>query len=471
MRATSINVAFWLVWLLLAVFFYFNSFDDPSSIFFNADKAYVQRYSAVRATEADDFLGRLALQRNTSLPQDSGSGDGGAGSEFLCIGIPSVNRTTEFFLAHTVATLVDTLTPDERASVHIIVLLADRSPETHFAYGQPWLEALADEVLVYDVPSANASEDDGPDPDRRRRDNTPSDGIEVEASRNSTVYHKIPFDVAGVPRGESRVENMRMDHSVLVETCRRRGTPYFALVEDDVVASRDWLPRLRRGLSRVESESGRTGRDWIYLRLFYSELFMGWNSEEWLAYCQSVFFVYAVVLVAFLVLRRRSLPSFLLRRNLGNAAAAGGGSGGGGSTKPRLLADGHLAALLFGLWMPASILLFFMAGRVTLNRMSPFPPPAGVREMPRYGCCAQGLVFPQKQLEGFQRLLRDPPYRFAGDQILEGYAGQHGFSKWALDPSVLQHVGRKESSEGPHKAEVWNFSFERLGGPKRDLKE
>jgi hypothetical protein len=82
--------------------------------------------------------------------------------------------------------------------------------------------------------------------------------------------------------------------------------------------------------------------------------------------------------------------------------------------------------------------------------------------MPRYGCCAQGLLFPRRQLDGVFELLRNPPYDFPGDMILEGYAGDRELKKWALDPSVFQHVGFKESSEGPRKAEVWNFRFERL---------
>ncbi|KAH7313783.1 hypothetical protein B0I35DRAFT_435846 [Stachybotrys elegans] len=247
---------------------------------------------------------------------------------------------------------------------------------------------------------------------------------------------------------------MRLDHSVLVERCRSRGSRYFALVEDDVVASRDWFDRTRRALEYVER---RGGRDWVYLRLFYSEFFMGWNNEEVLDYMQAIFLVYVVVLLGFVELRRR--------HKLGGSSSSSGGSGGSGKISAPLLsgpAFTYLAALALGLWTPALIALYFLAGRVTMHRLSPFPL-AGVREMPRYGCCAQGLVFPRRHLAGLQRLLRDPPYDFAGDMILEGWAGDRGLAKWALDPSVLQHVGMTESSDGPRLAEVWNFSFERQG--------
>ena len=46
--------------------------------------------------------------------------------------------------------------------------------------------------------------------------------------------------------------------------------------------------------------------------------------------------------------------------------------------------------------------------------------------------------------------------------ITEGYANDKVLAKWALDPSVMQRIGFVESSESQRKAEVWNFSFERL---------
>lgn len=406
MSVTRINAGFWAIWIFLLVFCYFNSYDDPSSIFYNESKAYEQRYSRLRAVEADVFLRNIPAK----LPPDE--------SKFLCIGVPSINRTTQSFLSNTIATLTDTLTPEERASIHLVVLLADRPSEHHSAYGQPWLESIADEVLLYGDPPAETS---------------------------STIYHTVPFNlVAGRQRGEGRVENMRLDHSLLVETCRNHGSQYFALVEDDIIASRDWFSRMKKGLAHVEAKTEKTKEEWIYLRLFFSELFMGWNSEEWLAYSTHIFAVYAVALVVFLLARKR------LRL------------GGGGAGKSAQVYR-YVTALAFGLWLPALIALYFLGGRVSVGRVNPFAWNAhGVREMPQYGCCAQGLLFPKRQLDGVFELMRYPPYDFPGDMILEGYAGDKGLKKWALDPSVFQHVGFKESSEGPRKAEVWNFSFERL---------
>lgn len=406
MRASRANTIFWLVWAFLFICCFFNSFDDPTSIFYSKTRAYRTSFSDIRIAEADRFIASLNATSSSNRPPEEQD-------RLLCIGIPSINRTTQSFLTHTLGSLVDNLTPQERGSIVIAVLLADRSPSTHFAYGKPWLSQMADEVLVYNTSKV------------------PTDD----------AYHTIPFDVNGTPRGDGRVENMRLDHSVLVETCRNSGARYFALVEDDVIASRDWFYKLKHGLRFVENQTKRDGKSWLYLRLFYSELFMGWNLEELLVYMETVFFVYAAVFLIFLVLLRRRRKSE--------------------TPKPTVAGQSFsIAALALGLWTPAAISLYFMAGRVTMDRLSPFPL-SGVREMPRYGCCAQGLVFPAPQLEGIQNLLREPPYDFPGDMIFEGYAANKGLSKWALRPSVLQHVGFKESSAGPRRAEVWNFSFER----------
>jgi hypothetical protein len=418
MSLLRLNAGFLAFWFLLLILCWFNSYDDPSSIFYDEERGFKLRHSRQRAMEADVFLRDLPPK----LPPDN--------QQFLCIGVPSINRTTQSFLSHTLATLTDTLTPQERASIHIVVLLADRPPDHHQAYGQDWIERIADEILIYGKPPPAAA-----------------------AGSSSSIYRTVPLDlVPGRPRGDGRVENMRLDHSLLVETCRNHSADYFALVEDDIIASRDWFRRVKKGLAYVEAQTSRTKHEWLYLRMFFSELLMGWNSEEWLAYSTHIFLAYAVTLVLFLVARRRF--------RLGATKSASGDSAAAAQTYR------YVTALAFGLWLPALIALYFLAGRVSGARINPLNwatgRHGGVREMPNYGCCAQGLVFPRRRLDGVFDLMRNPPYDFPGDMQLEGYAGDNGWKKWALDPSVLQHVGFTESSEGPRLAEVWNFSFERM---------
>ncbi|CZR49312.1 uncharacterized protein FPRO_08948 [Fusarium proliferatum ET1] len=410
MRPSHANIGFWLVWFTALIWSYHNSYDDPSSFFYKSRIAFNRRYSALREKQVDEYLEReifpVAHKQRTEVQVDN---------EFLCIGIPSINRTTSGFLAHTVGSLVDTLTPNERNQIHIVVLLADKDPTKHFAYGKDWLFGLADDVLVY------------------------SNDSKTDSKLN---YKVLPHDVRGMGRSDDRVENIRLDHSVLFEACRRRDPTYFALIEDDIIATPDWFTRFKKGVIEVEQKATDAHKDWMYLRLFYSEIYMGWNNEEIFDYLKVVILGYtALIACLLLVLRCRQ------RRHAGSFA-----------TKD----FAQTVALLLGLWIPACLALAFVTGRITLHRL--FTRSPTVREMPRYGCCAQGLVFPNHHLQNLQDFLREPPFQFPGDMIMEDYARDHGLSKWALDPSVLQHVGLVESSDGPRRAEVWNFSFERLKG-------
>ncbi|KAF4446594.1 integral membrane protein [Fusarium austroafricanum] len=412
MRPSHANIGFWLMWFTALIWSYSNGYDDPSSFFYKSRIAFDRRFSAVRERQVDEFLEReiypVAHKQRTEVQVDN---------EFLCIGIPSINRTSSAFLAHTVGSLVDTLTPNERNQIHIVVLLADKDPTKHFAYNQDWLFGLADDVLIY------------------------SNGSKPH-SKSKLNYKVLPHDVRGMGRSDERVENIRLDHSVLFETCRKRDPTYFALIEDDIIASPDWFTRFKKGVIEVEQKATDAHHDWMYLRLFYSEIFMGWNNEEIFDYLQVVILGYTC-LIACLLLALRCRQ----RRYSGTFAS-------------KDLAQ--TVALLLGLWIPACLALAFVTGRISLHRL--FTQSPTVREMPKYGCCAQGLVFPNHHLQGLQDFLREPPFQFPGDMIMEDYARDRGLSKWALDPSVMQHVGLVESSEGLRRAEVWNFSFERLRG-------
>lgn len=415
MRLSRANAIFWGLWLGALLWCYNNSYDDPSSAFYRPRQAFVRGYSWLRQVEAADYRERV-LSSKESPYVDTSSQD----NEFLCVGIPSLNRTHSTPLVHTLSSLVDTLTPAERNSLHIVVLLADENPRHHIAYGEPWLSRLADDVIVYD------GKNDRDTPRKKEPDD---------------AYRVIPYDLRKQGRGWTRSEHVHVDHSVLIETCRKRGAPYFALIQDDVIASRDWFRRFKAGVAEVEDKSKQSGRDWFYLRLFYSELLMGWNGEEVPDYLQKIAVVYGgLILVTFIAWRLRRRPRWHQK------------------LPPTAHGFGYSAAMVLCLWTPAVIALIFMTGRVTLHRMTTNPQ---VREMPQYGCCAQGLVMPSRHLEGLQTLLREPPYRFPVDMVMDAYADERGLAKWALDPSVIQHVGMAASSDRGKRVEVWNFSFER----------
>jgi hypothetical protein len=72
-------------------------------------------------------------------------------------------------------------------------------------------------------------------------------------------------------------------------------------------------------------------------------------------------------------------------------------------------------------------------------------------QMNSYGCCSQALLFRRYQvpllLDFFKRKGEGPR-----DSLIEDYADELGLSRWALAPSVFQHIGpRRTKWECPGK--------------------
>jgi hypothetical protein len=112
---------------------------------------------------------------------------------------------------------------------------------------------------------------------------------------------------------------------------------------------------------------------------------------------------------------------------------------------------------------PLLIILFFAAGRVTM-----LPIPDGVHHMPKFGCCSQGFVFPNARMKDLVSWYESKGIGYV-DMLTEEYADKHGDIRWALTPSVIQHVGRRSSKtnnllrHNNHRTiseTLWNFHFE-----------
>jgi hypothetical protein len=155
----------------------------------------------------------------------------------------------------------------------------------------------------------------------------------------------------------------------------------------------------------------------LYLRIFYDGRLLGWNSEQWPQYLGNSVLVVIFELALIFTLRWRFL---VIRKSMPLIAIV----------------------ILCSVCTPMIIGLFFAAGR---NCMLPKPP--GIGLMQKYGCCSQGLVFPQ------QRIVKDllPLYRdttdshAAVDTFLEDYANANDELRWAITPVLIQHVGGKSS--------------------------
>lgn len=182
----------------------------------------------------------------------------------------------------------------------------------------------------------------------------------------------------------------------------------------------------------------------LYLRLFYTEEFLGWDGEFIVEHAfWSIMLIIAVA--AALITTRTYYPN--LRRYITN---------------------GVIAAVCL-VCLPLLILLFFNAGRVTM-----FPLHSGVNKMNRDGCCSQGLVFPRDQVRPLVDWLAMAPAREFVDMLIEHYADERGLDRYALTPSVFQHYGKRSSKGddyGPDSKhnralaeKIWNFQFELYDG-------
>jgi len=114
---------------------------------------------------------------------------------------------------------------------------------------------------------------------------------------------------------------------------------------------------------------------------------------------------------------------------------------------------------------PACIGLYFAAGRVTVA-----PLPRGVHKMNRFGCCSQVFVFPRGQVPGLISYFREQE-KGHRDSLIEEYADMNGLERFAVTPSLFQHIGTTSSryaGDGGalmwHRnaaQNIWNFDFER----------
>lgn len=287
-----------------------------------------------------------------------------------------------------------------------MVLLPHSDPAVHPAYHESWLDNLVDEILLYNVSEQELDY--------------------IKSLEQDDVEH--------------RTKGL-YDYTYLMKACYARDTPYIALIEDNVVAMDGWYHRTTNGIRQAETQSAlmKAPRDFLYLRMFYTEEFLGWNSEHWFTYAfwSTLFASASACLVLWLPMVVPCPPCLLTPR---------------------------LSLLILTLIVPWAIIMVFAAGKTTV-----LPLPEGVNEMNNFGCCAQGLVFPRQKARGLIDWFEAKKVGFA-DMLNEQYADQHGEQRWAITPSVLQHIGLKSSKPDdsghgakpsrPVSGTIWNFAFE-----------
>ncbi|KAI1359032.1 hypothetical protein F5Y08DRAFT_345108 [Xylaria arbuscula] len=388
-------LGFLVIYNSLIIYTRLTCWRDPTSKFFQAENARVPNYSTYRIQEAELYADSIATAQQPQKSERRNPPE-------LCIGIASVERNGILYLKSTLGSLQHGLSTEERARLHFVVLLAHTDQTNHGAYNQPWLDNMADGLPSYS-------------------DNEERFALATIIETNSTHGIKAKFD-----------------YSIVMEECEKTGASEILMIEDDVVFMDGWWSRLREALAVATAKTWELGhQDFLYLRLFYYEGLLGWNSESWPKYLASSLVVAGSVLGVLLLMKRYIPPT-------------------------RLYLTRSAIFLVTFVFTPCMIILYFSAGA---NCVLPRPP--GVHLMPNNACCGQGLVFQRsKVVDELLPLFRDNRWsEVPTDSFIEEYADSAGALRWALTPVVMQHVGG-QSSHGVNRGggmtpnRLWNYGFE-----------
>ncbi|KAI1424855.1 integral membrane protein [Xylaria sp. FL1777] len=377
-----------LIWVLRLL-----CWKDPTSVFFQPERAHTPTYSTYRIQQAVqhvDLASPLAEVQAYKSRQTHPE---------LCIGIPSVRREGVSYLKLALGSLQHGLSSEERMGLHFVVLLAHVNQTEHPNYRESWLTGMVDKLASYH------------DDEERLR-------------------------LAQLMESQTHAVKSKFDYSIVMEECLNTGAPYILIIEDDVVFLDGWRHRTINALDIAMAKSWEAGQpDFLYLRLFYYEGLLGWNSESWPTYLGSSLAVTTIVFSSLVLARRYVARAYL--------------------THTILL----LATFVF---TPLLIALFFVAGRNSV-----LPQPAGVHIMDKYACCGQGLVFPRSTVtEDLLPFFRSNMWsNVATDSFIEQHADETGALRWALTPVIMQHVGGQSSHSGRRgdtygPKHIWNFEFE-----------
>lgn len=192
---------------------------DPGSVFFKPWTAYDASYSDLRSYEAVSYLESV---NNATLPTTPKA----SSHPGLCVGIASIARHGVRYFKTTVGTVLEGLSEEERADIHLILFIAHTDPAQHPAYSEPWLHEVPDQVLLYD----------------------PTE-VDVDHIRS------LETDAAKV----SGREKALFDYTYLLKACEAANTPYVVMLEDDVFALDGWYHRTREALASAEKQTEQIG--------------------------------------------------------------------------------------------------------------------------------------------------------------------------------------------------------------------
>ena len=386
------SVSFLFLYLVLVRYCNHAYYRDPTSVFFDPQRGYERGYSVIRQEQGDRFIQTANTSRNIyrfDPPK-------------LCIGIASVGRPGNQYVGSTVGSLLAGLTEQQRGEINLVMLIAHTNPWDHPIYGQAWLEVVANKVLLYHVSEEQTKQ--------------------LQTWEEEKDYRKKAV----------------FDYTYLLDYCHATGASWIAMVEDDTLAMAGWYPKAMDAVETADAQRrwSKTS-DWLYLRLFYTEEFFGWNVEEWPCYLLASVAIFSATAASLLGIRTLGLQKLI---------------------------SNHVIIVVCLFYTPACIILYFLAGPVSMVPLSP-----SVQQMPKFGCCAQGLVFSREMAP---KVVARLTIKKAGyvDMLVEEWADEEDLVRWAVVPSLLQHIGGRSSKgddmgfKSKHNRavaeKIWNFGFE-----------
>ncbi|KAL1853018.1 hypothetical protein Plec18170_005600 [Paecilomyces lecythidis] len=401
-------VSYFIVFLFAVLYARRHFYRDPGSIFFDPVEGYRPIYSLERVERAKAFIKQISTEQITPPRKNTQH------EKNMCIGIATVKRPGDQPIDMTLASILADLTLAEREEIHLALLFAHEPVTNHPFFDVPWVRAVTDRVMTY-----------------------------------KDLGHK-PTSLNGANKEHRIAKKTLQDYSLLLRSClNQTDAPWITILEDDVLAQEGWYPRTMRNLHRLQHKlETKEIKQWLYLRLFYTEKFMGWNSEDWPRYlCWSLVLVSLPAVCGFHI--RRRFPSARNSLSL------------------------EFLFLISFLCVPMAIALYFLSGHVSMQPLRP-----GLCRMNEFGCCSQALVFPRDMVPSLIDHL-DEKHTSPGpvDSVIEEWADENNLDRWSLVPSAMQHIGKKtykknEDSQPRDKFEVsgarglWSFGFE-LHGNRR----
>lgn len=192
--------------------------------------------------------------------------------------------------------------------------------------------------------------------------------------------------------------------------------PYALLLEDDVVAARNFLSALRSIIAKLDGDGDggavRKRRDWAFVKLWFTEFWLGWGNDT----------LHTLVLLAALA---GTLTYLLLR----------------------FWRWPHRSALALALYVAALVVLTLLL----VGRQHVFSYPPGLREFDT-GCCTPATLFNRRQAPRLVAYLRhylthhDRNQTVPHDVMISHAARDLGLRMLHYTPHLFQHIGRISSS-------------------------